>query len=454
MMKIKNLMYVLMGTMLVATSCSDAELENGKEGSGTVDPVNASALVSVYADKNDLEASPLAGDVLVDGSRTLTLNVPAACEKVYMKYNTVSGTEAIKEFALSPVSRSGDAQNFDYQTSRLASVTLKLPEDAVKPTDETDGGYLFYHNTGVVMFEDGWPTQPKAWYDEDFNDVVFEYDLKVTECQSPEQMAIQGSKEELLLTLDVRAIGGIYPTKLGVILEGLDSKYVETISANIFLKGGQGTMENLGKKLLSTDPKVTVNVPSWNWSNDPADAKSRFATLVVDKAPAEGTVITLDGLSSLKDNNQDFFQVTPEKVRIGLPMLRAEIRLIGKDNLEGAARKAQLEAFSALILNTQRQNFFIVGNGKEIHMKGYKPTSSYQAEYDALVNADSKLVGDYTNGDGYTWGVKLPVGTKHAYEGASFKEAYTGFINWVHTNGVEDKDWYLNPNAEKTVRYW
>jgi len=29
------------------------------------------------------------------------LNVPAACEKVYMKYNTVSGTEATKEFALS-----------------------------------------------------------------------------------------------------------------------------------------------------------------------------------------------------------------------------------------------------------------------------------------------------------------------------------------------------------------
>lgn len=126
MMKIKNLMYVLMGTMLVATSCSDTELENGKEGSGTVDPVNASALVSVYADKNDLEASPLAGDVLVDGSRTLTLNVPAACEKVYMKYNTVSGTEAIKEFALSPVSRSGDAQNFNYATNRLASVHLNF----------------------------------------------------------------------------------------------------------------------------------------------------------------------------------------------------------------------------------------------------------------------------------------------------------------------------------------
>lgn len=45
-MKIKSLMYVLMGTMLVTTSCSDNELEKGNDGSGTVDPVNASALVN------------------------------------------------------------------------------------------------------------------------------------------------------------------------------------------------------------------------------------------------------------------------------------------------------------------------------------------------------------------------------------------------------------------------
>ena len=121
MMKIKNLMYVLMGTMLVATSCSDAELENGNGGSGTVDPVNASALVNVYSDKSGSEASLLAGDVLVKDTRALTLNVPAACEKVYMKYNTVSGTEIMKEFALSPVSRSGDnlGKDFNFETNRL-----------------------------------------------------------------------------------------------------------------------------------------------------------------------------------------------------------------------------------------------------------------------------------------------------------------------------------------------
>ena len=75
----------------------------------------------------------------------------------------------------------------------------------------------------LMMFEDGWPIQLDSWYDEDFNDVVFEYDLKVTECHSQQMMETVGGKEELLLTLDVRAVGGIYPTVLGVVLDGLKS---------------------------------------------------------------------------------------------------------------------------------------------------------------------------------------------------------------------------------------
>lgn len=469
-MKIKSLMFVLMGTMLVATSCSDTELENGKEGSGTVDPVKTSGLVSVYADKSGSEASLLAGDVLVKDTRALTLNVPAACEKVYMKYNTVSGKEVMKEFALSPVSRSGDAQtaDFAYETSRMASVTLALPEDAVKPTDETDEGYLFYHNTGVAMFEDGWPQQ-SSWYDEDFNDVVFEYDLKVTECQDAEKMALQGSKEELLLTLDVRAVGGMLPTKLGVVLEGLNKDYVKQITAKLLLKGGQGTMKDLGKEELSETSPVVVNVQKWKWDNDNTDA-NRFAILTVDKEKPEGTVITLDGLSRMKNDN-NWFQVTWGAIRVGLPMLRAEIRLIGEDGLTGDARKAQLAAYRELILNTYRQNFFITNsNGKEIHMKGYAPTSSYETAY----AEDAKYTGtkpgekidanvSYSNENGYTWGIKVPVGIQHAYETVSFKTAYPKFENWVAKNGKEDKEWYLHPNPasddkEKEtailVRYW
>ena len=436
-MKIKSLMYVLMGTMLVTTSCSDNELEKGNDGSGTVDPVNASALVNVYSDKSGSEASLLVGDVLVKDSRTLTLNVPAACEKVYMKYNTVSGTEATKEFALSPVSRGVDqSTGFNFETNRLALVTLALPEDAVQPTNETDQGYLFYHNTGVVMFEDGWPIQLDSWYDEDFNDVVFEY--------------------ELLLTLDVRAVGGIYPTVLGVVLDGLKSEYVDRITASLVLKGGQGTMTDLAKEELSTKNIVKVENKNWNWSND-TRKEPRFAILTVDKAQAEGTVITLDGLTSLMDNNQDMFQVTQGKVREGLPMLRAEVRLIGKEGLTGAERDAQLAAFRELILDTNRQNFFIkVNGGKEIHMRGYAPTSAYKAEYEALVAGDTTLDANvyYSNTKGSTWGVKLPVGTRHAYERVPFREAYPDFTKWVDSKGASNQKWYENFVDEKTIRYW
>ena len=454
-MKIKSLVYVLMGTMLVTTSCSDNELEKGNDGSGTVDPVNASALVNVYSDKSGSEASLLVGDVLVKDSRTLTLNVPAACEKVYMKYNTVSGTEATKEFALSPVSRGVDqSTGFNFETNRLASVTLALPEDAVQPTNETDQGYLFYHNTGVVMFEDGWPIQLDSWYDEDFNDVVFEYDLKVTECHSQQMMETVGGKEELLLTLDVRAVGGIYPTVLGVVLDGLKSEYVDRITASLVLKGGQGTMTELAKEELSTKNIVKVENKNWNWSND-TRKEPRFAILTVDKA--QGTVITLDGLTSLMDNNQDMFQVTQGKVREGLPMLRAEVRLIGKEGLTGAERDAQLAAFRELILDTNRQNFFIkVNGGKEIHMRGYAPTSAYKAEYEALVAGDTTLDANvyYSNTKGSTWGVKLPVGTRHAYERVPFREAYPDFTKWVDSKGASNQKWYENFVDEKTIRYW
>lgn len=470
-MKVKSLFYALCGVMVMATSCSDTEFEapnqgtqQGPDSNNQGQTANTLGLVNVYADENGSEESLLAGNILVKGSRTLDLNVPAHLDKVYMKYTKVSGGESMKEFALSPSTTRAveSAGDFDYATSRIAAVTLWLPEDAVQPTDETDAGYLFYHNTGVVMFEDGWPTQPTTWYDEDFNDVVFEYDLKVTECQDEEQMAIQGSKEELLLTLDVRAVGGRNPTKLGVVLENLDKNYIDRITAKLLLKGGQGMMWNLGGKELSTDSKVVVDERGWQWGTYAVTTK-RTSILTVDTEPKEGTVITLNGLNTLRDEDykDDFFQVTPGKIETGLPMLRAEIRLIGKEGLSGIDREKQLSAFRNLILDTRSQNFFIETNEgkkegtdisiiKEIHLKGYEPTSAYKAEHPEMI------FGDYTNTNGYTWGVKLPVGTKHAYEREPFKKAYPKFEGWIESNGASNKDWYLIKNADekKLVKDW
>lgn len=267
-------------------------------------------------------------------------------------------------------------------------------------------------------------------------------------------------KKSCCITLDVRAVGGTYPTRLGVILENLDNKYIDRITAKLVLKGGQGTMRDLGNGVeLSAQPSVSVSASGWRWDSDVATV-SRFAKLDVDTKPTEGTVITLDGLSSLKDNNDDLFQTTPGKVREGLPMLRAEVRLIGKDNLEGADRTAQLKVFRDLILDTQRQNFFIYTHeGKEIHMRGCQPTSAYKESYAkdaALVSGDEAINENipYCNKNGFVWGIKVPAGTRHAVEHKAFEEAYPKFSEWAKNNGTLNKGWYLEPDAEKTIRYW
>lgn len=51
-------------------------------------------------------------------------------------------------------------------------------------------------------------------------------------------------------------------------------------------------------------------------------------------------------------------------------------------------------------------------------------------------------------------GVKLPVGTRHAYERVPFREAYPDFTKWVDSKGVSNQKWYENFVDEKTIRYW
>ena len=59
-----------------------------------------------------------------------------------------------------------------------------------------------------------------------------------------------------------------------------------------------------------------------------------------------------------------------------------------------------------------------------------------------------------TNTKGSTWGVKLPVGTRHAYERVPFREAYPDFTKWVDSKGASNQKWYENFVDEKTIRYW
>ena len=245
------------------------------------------------------------------------------------------------------------------------------------------------------------------------------------------------------MTLDVRAKGGRYTTKLGVVLGGLDKKYIKETTVRIVLKGGQGTEQELA---TGTDMAEVREV----------NGQAQYCKVTID-TKGDSPVVILDGLSDLGDNT-NFFQVTPGYVEEGRPMLRAEVKLTGVNRSDAGVTKAesdaQLAAYRELITDTKKQNFFIVTHdNKEIHMKGYKPTYSY-TNYDT----DSKgLMMDnvpYCNKNGFVWGIKVPVGIAHASEKVLFSTAYPKFKEWVESDGAKNKDWYLHPAAGKVIRSW
>ncbi|MCS3101795.1 LruC domain-containing protein [Bacteroides ovatus] len=274
------------------------------------------------------------------------------------------------------------------------------------------------------------------------NDVVFEYDLKVTECQAEKWFeAGQGYKEGLKLTLDIRAKGGRYPIKLGVVLGGLDKKYIETVATRILLKEGQG------KETELATGEMKAEMPQQQLFG-----KSQFCKVTVDTEHGS-PVIIMDGLSALGDNT-NFFQTTKGFINPGQGMLRAEIILGAKVRTSLTEDLDQLKAYRALITDTHNQNFFIVTNtNKEIHMKGYRPSYLY-TNYEADSAGEMMEGVPYCNKNGFVWGIKVPVGVKHAYEKVLFDDAYPEFRAWVTSNGVDNKDWYLHPAAEKVVEAW
>ena len=124
------------------------------------------------------------------------------------------------------------------------------------------------------MFEDNWPVEPGK--DNDLNDVVFEYDLKVTECQNEDLLSDHGYKEGLKMTLDIRAKGGDIQRRLAQCQVAWIKKYIDENAAvtRIVLKKGQGMEEELADGIMNAEMdgtllvnlkfcKVTVDTKKW-----------------------------------------------------------------------------------------------------------------------------------------------------------------------------------------------
>ncbi len=442
-----------------------------------------SLLLSACSSNNE-PGTPPAGEVK---ATKVQMVVPVGCQSVRVDYPTASGVQSITaDIApvanvvpgrdVSPITNAnldivspvatyvniydedGNplVENFPIPASanldtKVAVAVVKLPETAVNEYITADGPFTFYHSSGVVMFDDGWPNSYTV--DGDFNDVVVDYDIEaktVDAAVAPNQTW----RECMKVVMHLRAIGGGHPSKVGLILEGLDTRYIDSYECKLTLGNWN---ENIPAKSLSatvditgTNPIITLNNLNWMILSGALNAQyvnSKTGQLQpVNKA----------------SNGASFYNVADGYMNTGGDLFTLTVTFRGKDRstISKTEGDAQVANYISAVMNTESQNFFLrtsdVAGANETHMKGYQPTSTFApryAEVSALgVAKDNSTT--YCAQAGYVWGFKTPVMTRHAWEKTSFYKAYPEYTGWVTSAGAANAEWYKHPDMAKVVTWW
>ncbi len=459
-MKIKHLLFACIGALALHACSSDEEILN--------------------------TSNEVAGEVV---ATSVNLVVPVGCREIRVDYPTASGIESLTA-NISPVAKvtpGRDVSPFTNTTvnivspvdtyvnvydedgnplvenypilatsSRVVQVpagTITLPEDAVKEYVTSDGPFTFYHSSGVVMFDDSWPNSYTN--DGDFNDVVIDYDIEAKTVDM-NVAPNQSWRECIKVVMHLRAVGGGYPKFAGLALEGLDTKYIDSYECtmtignwNTNLPGGKRINGNVD--MTGTNPVITFDGFNWLITTGPLTAE-----YVNSKTGQTQKLNPTDGQSR-------FYNVCPGFINTGGDLFTLTVIFRGKDRstISKEEGDAMISNFINSVMDTESQNFYIgVTNDfidvREIHMKGYKPTAAY-TKYDEHV-ASASLTMDasttYSEKNGYVWGFKTPVMTRHAWEKISFYKAYPEYTAWVTSKGATNANWYKNPDVTKICDWW
>lgn len=418
---------------------------------------------------------------------SVNLVVPIGCQNVRIEYPTASGIKSIEApiypvakvisgHTLSPITNTtvnivspvatyvniydeddnALVRNYAIQASTLRSApagSIQLPEDAVNEYVTTDGPFTFYHSSGVAMFDDSWPFKTDT-VDADFSDVVIDYDIEaktVNAAEAPKETW----RECIKVVMHLRTVGGMFPEKAGLVLEGLDSRYIESYKVKLTL--GNYNEEIPANSLTSTvditgaHPIITLNNIDWVTSPEAA-----VATYVNSKTKKTQTI-----------NKPGAIRYNAEKgfINKGGDLFTLTVTFKGKDRSTTSKEEgdAMLANFISAVMNTETQNFFINTDTRgfnmgtyEIHLKGYNPTTVYSSEYPTAsvkgIAKDNSTT--YSSEDNLVWGVKVPVLTRHTWEETCFYDAYPEYMEWVKSNGVVNTDWYKHPVGSLISEWW
>lgn len=414
--KVSVSVWLLLGIVLANTSCqkdhvydptkvnhsSELEVPENFDWSTTRQVefslrADVPTVAKIYSDKACSSDCLMASLPVSATAASLQLEVGADTREVYLQYPSHQGMK-VMTVALP-------------QVSTKAGTVVKLPEDAVQPTNPPSSykGLWTIAHKWTLMFEDNWPQKG----DYDFNDFVVDYmistDYTVGADEGNEEVY---DKEGVTVKVRFRALGGIYAYRLGLQLDGTLAKHIDRTD------------------LPKTENGITVSL-----QNPGAD---------------ESAIFIFEGLEALKGRNGAKYFNTESGYKVDekdLPEIsfRLDIRS------QGSLPKARSLTAASCTMN---HNFFLQlkeNGGREIHLRGYEPTkfyTNYEEDAQDLMNPEVK----YGSKDNFVWGIKVPHGIPHVIEKVDIKDAYEDFAGWVVSGGKENSNWYKFPNLSNLMQ--
>lgn len=468
----KKYWYIIsMALVFGMTACSESIVEEpANSGNTTNGKTEVLSYVSVYADESAtqplIENAPLTAE-------TSTLGFPLAygLNEVYVNYPTKSGVKTKKMPVTTTTTRASDPGTYEYfqEGHRYVELIITKPEDAIpayvtEHKDENGVPFTAYHSSGVVMFEDTWPSksntdgkaQEGGLFFGDYNDLVVDYDLETNVKGSLDDIKNNIESVEmwrdLKVTLHFRAKGGAYAHTFGLKLENLLKEFVrdETPAMYWSMSNHESITENDAKQPFPVEVK-------WDSDNHPVILVKELNKLR-NKAFMSSYGLNV---STYGTGTDKLFYNTVNDAELNAGKGLFTLTVTFRENLEADHDKV-VKHFRDAVADTRQQNFFIVttqaGKEYEIHLAGYKPTGFYAAYYNADKNDSAAGVAvekdastTYRAADGNVWGFKTPVLTRHATEQQSFATAFPNYAQWITTGNENYALWYLLDNANMAV---
>lgn len=373
--------------------------------------------------------------------------------------------------------------------------TVQLPDPT--PYVSSDECQTFYHSSGVVLFEDSWPTASVGGvYDIDFDDVVIDYDFEARTV-ADELLATEGWREQVKVVLQLRAVGSSVPYRVGVRLEGFDQANVQSIEQHFSLDSYQNPHGN-----LPAFTQTTIQKMSGHYESDPLNPVVEMAHLhtmnqqraglgpdaeydYVNGSFTNHTVFNLTYGFKPKDESQydpalasitqpttlariqqqKYYNVIPGYVNVsgGLVTYTVIYHMKPRANMSPEQREAAKQNMIETITNTFKQNFYIItGDFTPVGLKGYQPVfvhnesvSKYNTKYaNGVASGALDPSIPYFGTQGSVWGLKCPTLTRHIWNKLYFSSAYPHYGEWVRSNGASHANWYNEDVNEMYLVCW